>query len=83
MGGQVILQYEMPWSDVSDTYGPNVGLDKYQLCGPLKHYLTMENGSVLIGLQSQGDSFKVAPWLEFIEFPDGDPYSGSVYPPVY
>ena len=29
MGGPVILQYEMPWSDSSDTYGPNVGLDKY------------------------------------------------------
>ena len=50
MGGQVILQYEMPWSDASDTYGPNLSLDKYQLCGPLKHYLTMEEGSVLIGL---------------------------------
>ena len=83
MGGQVILQYEMPWSDASDTYGPNLSLDKYQLCGPLKHYITMEDGSVLIGLQSTGDRFKVAPWLEFIYIPSGDPYSGSDYPPVY
>ena len=49
MGGQVTLQYEMPWSDASDTYGPNLGLDKYELCGPLKHFITMEGGSVLIG----------------------------------
>lgn len=84
MGGEVILQYEMPWSDASATYGPNVGLDQYQLCGPIKHYLTMMNGSVLIGLQSQNSSFKVAPWLKFVEFPNGDPNSrSSSYPPVY
>lgn len=46
----VTMQYEMPWSDVSQSYGPNVGLDKYELCGPLVHYLTMEDGSVMLGL---------------------------------
>ena len=59
------MQYEMPWSDKSNTLGPNVGLDKYSLCGPLTHYLTMEDGSVRLGLQTESNTFKSANWLEF------------------
>lgn len=82
-GGIFVLQYEMPWSDVSDTYGPNMGVDKYSLCGPLRHYMTMDDG-VLLGLQTTTNTFKSANWLEFEYFPDGDPTNRFItYPPVY
>lgn len=68
-GGQVILQYEMPYTIYSDSlvdlHENIAGKDKYDLCGPLNHYITLEDGSVLIGLQSTANNFKGAHWLEF------------------
>ena len=39
-GGQVILQYEMPYSDVGVSYGPNVSQNQWELCGDMTHYVT-------------------------------------------
>ena len=41
MGGQVIFQYEEPTDSASVTYGGNVGLDGYSLCGKRSHYITI------------------------------------------
>lgn len=74
----------MPWSDASNTYGVNVNKNRYELCGPLKHYITTQDGSVLFGLSQNSNNFKAAKWLEFEYFPDGDPTNPHVnYPPVY
>jgi hypothetical protein len=42
MGGQVIFQYEEPTDSASVTYGGNVGLDGYSLCGKRSHYITIK-----------------------------------------
>lgn len=55
---QVTLQYEMPYDSASATYGPNVGVDKYSLCGERIHYLTIDERRY--GIQYSGQRFRSA-----------------------
>ena len=63
-------------------------VDKYSLCGPLRHYVTTTtdgDGIELFGLSQQNSNgYRSAEWLELEYFPDGDPTRPTVtYPPVY
>lgn len=80
MGGQVTLQYEIPPDRSSTILGPNVGVDKYSLCGPRSHYLQISDNTgiadtlVDIGPQSNSQNIiHIAKWLEFQYYPNGDP----------
>ena len=41
LGGEVIFQYEMPQDSASVSYGSNIGVDEYSLCGERHHYMML------------------------------------------
>ena len=75
LGGVVTFQYEMPVDSASDTYGGNIGLDKYALCGARSHFLKLNNR--IINPDDFHSQKYVDPWLEVEYFPEGDPNTVS------
>lgn len=66
------LQYEVPTDSASVSYGANMGVSHYGLCGKRTHYLTLDNKRARIN-DDQTTAWQIAPYLEFEYFPGGDP----------
>ena len=65
----------MPIDNASSTYGPNVGVDAYTLCGKRNHWITV--GGRIVNPDDYTRMKPVDPWLEFAYLPNGDPATES------
>ena len=77
---KVGTQYEVPTDTVSSAYG-----NGYDTCGDREHYLIDSDGRIVHPrpMSSESTNFYPSlqfPFLEFLNFEDGDPNSASTVP---